>query len=325
MLFSISVAILLVLIAVPLLPGVIELARPRDNKELSVSATFVRDPRFFGKSFREKIEPILKNVPQQLPSEVKFLGRGSEQAVIDRSFLFPDGANTGQILIALEAISAGNNVQLLDAFASNDITAGNNLHARVIASNGTVTLGPGARVVRWLDALSTVNVGDGSELGKSASSTAQITLGHRCRFDRLFGFPVHTGSRQVQSIPKPHWKNARVIPAGKVISGDLICQEDLIVEEDARISGSIKCYGNLYVGGNVTIGGNLIGRSNILINKGVCVDGHVFSERSVRVAGTFRLGRLDLQKSIYAAKQIELGPDCSVYGWIVAEGGGVTA
>lgn len=324
MLFLISIVVLFGLIAIPLLPGVLELQKPKDDDELVVSATFLRDPRFFSNSFRAKIAPLLSHPPASLPLETNFLTRGNEKALIDTSFVMPQGGRRRQIFIALDSISAGNNVRLLDAFSGNTMTAGNHLCARALASDGTITLGDGAKIERWIDGLSDVRVGRSSELGLSASSTAAIIVGPNCSFERLFGFPVQTESHPAADFSQPNWKRARVIAAGSSVNENIICREPLILEPDCAISGSIKCYSNVFVGKNVNIHGNVISRANIQLCQNVRIDGHVFSERSVKIAGKFTLGTLAAQKSIYAAEHIELGPDIAVYGWIVSEGGGKT-
>ena len=42
----------LLLLALPFLPGIIELRKPQDDRALSINMDYSKDPRYFGNSFR---------------------------------------------------------------------------------------------------------------------------------------------------------------------------------------------------------------------------------------------------------------------------------
>ncbi|BAL80486.1 hypothetical protein [Caldisericum exile] len=58
----IIVLLFLVLAFIPFFLAIIEVVSKRDILPLNINFSFTRDPRFFGKSFRHKIENVVKMI-----------------------------------------------------------------------------------------------------------------------------------------------------------------------------------------------------------------------------------------------------------------------
>lgn len=314
-----SVAAFAVVFALPLLPGLLEIIRPRDRKALDVDEGYVRDPHFLGESSRAKIGSYLRETHGPVPFLARFLSRRSEYAYADTRIEVKDGQTERNVLLAEECIVFGDGARVLDAYSAGTMLLGNGVSARTLLCDGPMSLGEDCRIDRWIDARGDITVGHGSVLGSSATTAQRLELAAGVRFGRAFGLPVVTLSGASANTPGHTRTDAEAVADGAVVDGDLIARRDLRIGDGCRIRGSVKAHGALVIGSGSQIEGNVVARADAWIGDSVTIGGHLFCERDLRLGDGTRIGNAVGHKSVYCGKHLELGNDVRIFGWVVTE------
>ena len=305
--------------ALPLLPGFLEIVRPRDCKALNVDQGYVRDPHFLGESSRAKIRSYLQETHGQMPFLARFLSRRSEFAFADARIEIKDGQTARNVLLAEECIVFGDGARVLDAYSAGTMLLGNGVAARTLLCDGPMSLGEDCRIDRWIDARGDITVGHGSVLGSSATTAQRLELSAGVRFGRAFGLPVVTLSGASTGLPGQTRANAEVVADGAQVDGDLIARRDLRIGDGCRIRGSVKAHGALVIGSGSAIAGNVIARADAWVGDSVTIGGHLFCEGDLRLGDGTRIGNAVRHKSVYCGKHLELGNGVRIFGWVVTE------
>ncbi|MGH2792196.1 MAG: hypothetical protein ACRDJ0_14585, partial [Actinomycetota bacterium] len=76
------------------------------------------------------------------------------------------------------------------------------------------------------------------------------------------------------------------------------------------------------LGDGARVQGNLISRKGVTVGSRARVHGNLFAEGDVKVSTGAMIGRPGRFKGLYTSTTVSLGPDVTVYGWVVAERGG---
>lgn len=313
--YLLDVAGFLVLFALPLAPGLLEILRPRDNSSLNLNTGYSRNPRFFGDSMRAKVAPLLAEERTDFARRVPFLGRRGEYARIGEKIAIPRGKTTDEVLLAFDHLDARAGASFLDGYGIGSVKAGARARARTLLSDGDVRIGDGCTIGRWVDAGGTLSVGERCDLGRSASAQ-RVVLGRGTRFARVFGTPITTAGCGVAS-------DTRETQA--VEAGDIVDRESVRIADGRRIGGSVKSYGSLVIGAGAHIHGNAIARGNITIEPGARVDGHVFSEGRLAIGADVCIGTAGSNRTAYGALAVTIASGASIFGWLVSDGRGFVA
>lgn len=317
---ALAVLVFAVLFALPLLAGLIELRRPRDAQPLGVDRHYVSDPRYFGASLREKLQPLLDNGHGAAHHE-RYLERGGEFARIDREIRVSAGVRVTEALLATELLECDAGARVRDLFGGSAVRIGPEVRAQTILSDGDVVLGDGCRIERWIHSRGAISIGRDCDLGRSVSSDAAVSLAGDARFHRIFGMPVAVRATAAPDLRAPKLGRPKVVGEGEAVVGDLIVRGDLSIGARALVSGSIKVHGSLYVGQGAQIRGNVVVRRAAVLDDGVSVCGHVFCEGSLTLGRDVRIGSDAIHKSVYCGDRLALGDRSTVYGSIVVENG----
>jgi len=337
------VVLFLVLLALPLVPGFRELLRPRDDRPLKIDVDATLDPRQPGRSFREGLAPLLARAG----SDASFRGpidpeRPASGAYEVRQHLAAPGAETGpELTIVLGKADIGERARLGELYIQGDIELGAGARVRALAADGDSRLGPDCIVEQWLDIEGSAEVGARSRLGAQASAAGRLRLGAGCVFRRLWGQPVLTEPGDPgapPADPSPSTTAGATLDEGVIWTGrqltvprDLTLDRDLVVHGEVRVSsgnrirGSIKAYGRLHLLRGVQVDGNLICRRSIQIDGQATIRGNVFAEGDIVIGPGTTIGQAGGVKSVYARGRLELGADVQVFGWIVADKGGLVS
>jgi predicted acyltransferase (DUF342 family) len=321
-------------LVLPMLPGLLELRARKDAKALQIDEKYTRDPRYLGKAFREKIRPVLALEP--LPKRVLFLDRAYECARLVPSFQAMDREYISDAVLSSGPVVIGKNVQLRDVYGKANVQIGAGSRLRTLAAKGPALLSEGVRVERWVDVEDDLDVGDGAHLGRSASTCAVLKTGVNVTFNRLFGNPVCIGT-PAASAQRPYrparWsvtasrtlvKGSRRVRATAPHDGDIVATGDVLVEEGAVVNGSIKCDRSVKIMPHACVLGNVIARGNIEIGAGASILGHVFVAGNVRCDTNASIGSKEESKTLYASGDMRLAMGCTIYGWAICEGTGMT-
>lgn len=289
---------------------------------LSIRSDNARDPRFFAKSFRSKMEQALKSYDG---SGTIFLSK--QNKLTTPPFL----GDTVEGIALLEAPFADTQPRLFlsEVYCREEATLVGS--ARSVCGLAGITLGDGMEILRWVDGEKELLCGDHCSLGVSASSGGFLRLGLACRFQRLYAPVICVGADTEASFlaPRPEGaspgitRKSRVEP-GEAIGTDVISRERLKIGENAVILGSVKANGDIRVGAGSCILGNLVSDGTIVLEDNVFVGGNVFSQYSVYVARGCQIGRAYQIKSLIAQDNIYLCEGAKIFGYVGCERGGQT-
>jgi NDP-sugar pyrophosphorylase family protein len=309
------------LLALPAIPSMFELLRPQDDGKLAIANGYVRDPRFFGASFRRMLAPFLERADDDKRFATETVWRDTESIRFAPHLLIEDDERVRGVLIG-DDVRIGDGAGIRDAFGREHVAIADGAVVRTAASDGTLTIGAGVRVLRWIDAEGDIVVGEGSVLGASASSAAGLELNSGVRFERAWGRPVRAFTNRTIVPPEPPSAKHRL--TASVLREDVIEQCPIVLEQGARVNGSLKVYGDAYLEAGVHVRGHLIAQGSVYLGPDARVDGNIFAEGDVILDTGAHVGAGGY-KTVYCTGIATLADGVTVDGWIVAEGGGTVA
>jgi predicted acyltransferase (DUF342 family) len=335
------IGLFLALLALPLLPGIRELVRPRDDRPLEIDLDATVDPRQSGRSFREGVAALRARggdaIPFGGPVDPARPGGGAYE--VHRDLLVPADGRGPALAIVLDKAEIGARARLEELYVQGDAHLGAGVWVRTLATDGTLVLGSDCVVEQWLDVDGAADVGARARLGHQASAAGRLRLGPGCSFRRLWGLPVTTeidGSTVERGEPAAPavaettlddlvmWSGRRLtMPRGFTLDRDLVVRGEVHLGSGSRVRGSIKAYGPLHLGSGAEVDGNLICRRSIQIDGPATIRGNVFAEGDIVIGPGTTIGQEGGFKSVYALGRVELAADVRVFGWVVAEGAGV--
>ncbi len=329
------VALYLVAVLLPLLPGLLELRVATDDDPLKIDTSYARDPRFLGKSMRAKLGPVMNEVSGD--ARVPFLNRKNEFARVTDGFESIDRARFDDVVLSRGRFAVGDHSSMSDVYARGDVAVGAFGALRTLASDASARFGSNTRVARWIDVEGDCTFGNGSDLGQSASAAGRLIVGTGVRFNRLFGRPVAvvdarraelralTGSPVAVRGPNDRrLVTSYVIDPGSIVDEDIVATKDVFVGTDATVGGSIKAAGTVTIAENACVLGNVIARGNVTLAPDATVLGHIFGDADVILEPGALVGDRHAPKTLHASRHAQLSPEACVYGWIIAERGGMT-
>ncbi|MBN2242449.1 MAG: polymer-forming cytoskeletal protein [Acidobacteria bacterium] len=340
MLIAIAALLLFALFALPFLPGILEWVRKQDAEPLFISMEYIRNPRYFGKSFRR----ILKSADFGTGTEPGIYTRvlsKEEKVEVTRCARFGENLEIDRVQVTIgELISSDRVLFNKEVYVAGNAVIGRDNVVHAIAGDGDITLGEGTKCRRWIDAEGTIRAGADCRLGISASSGEKLLLGRNCSFRRIFGMPILTGQGETAAgradgATAPPGKlpskglnfvpvGDRAVAPGAVVKEDIVFLYDVEVGSGVRFEGSIKAHGALVLKDGVVVTGNIFSEGDIIIGKNAAVYGHVFSQKTVRIAGNSAISGPDKIKSVVGKKAVFLEPDVTIYGYVTTEGEGRT-
>jgi cytoskeletal protein CcmA (bactofilin family) len=323
MFLLLSVALFALVLAIPAIPMMREIARPRDDGRLYIAEGYVRDPRWFGRAYREKLAPFVAAAHGASYSENLQL-RTEEDTRWAPDLAIGAGERLRGIAVG-DRVIVGRDAAIRDAYALETLVCESGVVARTLTSDGTLRIDEGVTILRWIDADGAIDVGAGTSLGVSASGTVGVRLATGVQFQRVWGKPVSTHAGASTPFVLSEVPGTRRVGAADIVPNEpLIVFGPLRIAAGTHIPANVKVHGPLEVEPGVHITGTVIVRGDITFAAGVTVEGHVFSESDIRLGPGCRIGREGSTKTLYAARHAVIAGDVEVSGWIVAEDGGET-
>ena len=317
-----SVAAFIAVFALPLVPGLFELAKPRDNESLPIALGYARDPRFFARSFRAKIAGFRES---RIFGRTRFLDRYDERATVGDHLSLTPNSNTTQAQIARNRLICRAGATMTDGYGAKSVTCGESVAARMLCSDGDIVLGDRCSIERWIDAESSLDVGSDCYLGTSASSGGVVTLGGSVRFERVFGERVTVRGAGAAPIPQRPEKEIALRECDIAKGSDFIVRGNAVVAEGTVLEASIKAHGSLVVERGARIMGNAVARGDLIMLDDSVIEGHAYGERGLFLGVNARVGVPGQGKTAYTAGNALLCDGATVHGWIVSEQGGWSA
>jgi len=324
----------IILLLIPFIPVIVELLRPKDALPLFIRMDYSKEPRYFGRSFKN----ILKNsVPADASPGIREVKLSRDEKVeIARSRRIGIGENVDHILYINGDLVSEDKARLnKEVYVNGNASIGSMNTLRAIACEGRLSLSSNVSIVRWADAEGKVEAGDSCNLGISISSGDELRVGRGCRFKRLYGIPIITYSRDDNAIGRHFatrevsddaWivdKDCMIVPPLTKVEGNLIVKKRLEVRKECVFVGSIKTYGDLTLEEGVRISGNIFSDGDIEIGENTTISGDVFSQGAIIIKKKARIGTPKEIKSVIGKMGITLGQDVIIYGYLMTEGSGM--
>ena len=219
------IALFLALLALPLVPGIRELVRPRDDRPLEIDVDATLDPRQPGRSFREGLAPFRARAGSEVPFRGPMdLERPSGDAYeVHRDLVLPAGGHGPALTIVLGKADVGERARLGELYVQDDGRLAAGVRVRAVATDADLRLGPACVVEQWLDVEGTADVGAGSKLGHQASAAGELRLGAGapfvvsgvCRFRPQPAARFRSGPTPYRRMsPGRSWMTSSCGPAG---------------------------------------------------------------------------------------------------------------
>lgn len=324
--------VFLMLLLIPFIPAIIEVLRPRDASLLFIRMDYSKDPRYFGRSFKN----ILKNaVTADKCMEIREVKLSKNERVeTAASKKIGTGEEYDHILYILGDLISEDMAKFnKEVYVKGDATIGCKNHLRAIACDGRLSLMSEVSILRWADAEGKVEVNDKCNLGISISSADELKIGKDCKFKRLYGMPIITYSRNndddsfsgkaaMSDDTRIANKDCVIISPFTSVEKDFIVKKDLMVKRGCLFTGSIKTYGNLILENDIVVSGNIFSEGDIEIGDGTTVAGDIFSQGVVAIKGKVRIGSAGKVKSVIGKRGIIIGQDVIIHGYTLTEGSG---
>lgn len=339
MTISVVFALFVLLFILPFLPGIMELMRKEDADPLYIAMNYIKDPRYFGKSFKQLLNQATNNFTSRPGIHEVQLSK-KEKLEIAGSTNIPAAGQLNHLLCIHGNLVSGEKAQFnkeMYVTGNSSIGSGSTIH--VLAADGDVIIGEDVRLKRWVDADGDMDIAARCNLGISASSGRKLRLGPNCHFRRLYGAPVITGDNGTTTIggfvtllppiePMPpemtfvRIKNRKIAP-GTTMGKNVVFPQDVQIGHGSILRGDIKSYGKLILEDNVIIEGNIFADDDIIIGRGAKVSGHVFSQKTVHISSGTVISRPGSIKSIVGKKSVRIEQNVTIYGYVTTEGEGI--
>jgi predicted acyltransferase (DUF342 family) len=328
------------LFLLPFLPGILELYRKEDAEPLFISMDYMRNPRYFGKSFKKLIHratagftlsPGMREIHLSKPETVE----------LAHSFKVSGNREITHMLYVIGELVSDRNVQFnKEVYSTDNTIIGPNNIVRALASDLDITVSEGVQFQRWLDAEGDIEVGANCNLGISASAGNKLSMGENCIFRRLFAMPITTGHNNMASDDRSELsaisnellpsglsfirKKDSLVPPGTIIDNNVVFPQDVLIGQGATIRGHVKSYGQIVIEPGVTIDGNVFADGDIFVGQDVRIRGHLFSQMSIHISKQTVISLPDKIKSVIGKKSISIEKDVTIYGYLATEGEGKT-
>lgn len=321
--------------SLPFLPAFAELWHQNDATELHIAQDYVKDPRFFAKSFRKKLEELTASAAgQPLPYKTVLKMRKAEDFLVDSELRRTSKTGYQGIAVSLGDAHFANDTGSHDLWIQGRADIGDRFRVWTLAVDGDAVMGEKCRVSRWIDSGGSLTIGPGTQLGQSASAVDVMLLSDGVKFTRLFANPIVVAESETPSAPASldpligdhaftDDGGGLCFPNGCTIDHDIICRGNLRIGSATTVTADIKSHGDITIGGRTEIKGNVIARGSVEIGDDCTIHGNVFAEKGVSVGRRSTVGTFDFAKSIYAAGKIVLRGGVRVHGAVITERGGL--
>ena len=306
----------------------------RKSKVLHIQQDYVRDPRYFGNSFRKKLRSALP------VGEDRMLMLSRQEHCLFPQDLEPETVNVKELVLALEEGFAPKEAYVFEKeiYCAQDAVLPENTRFRALCGEKNVTLAPGCQCLRWVDGMENVTVSSDCDLGLSASAGKLLTLRSRTRFQRLYAPEI----RLALSPETPAPEVPRVLPEKRHmeilydlrsasenqadeqghIKASLITRHNLRILENLTVEGDISGDWGVRVMAGAVVYGNIFAGADVLLEEGARVYGNIFSQGSIRLGKGASVGMPGEISSLIARLHLECAGENRVYGYVSAGTGG---
>ena len=303
---------------------------------LPISQNRDRYPRYFARSFAAMVE---KNLNENI---VAVMELSRPEPVNDGTELADKAATVDTVVVFTgeEFRPAPGGVFRKEIYTREDAWLEETRGLRAIACQGRLMLGPGTIVVRWADARGTLSAWENCDLGVCTSSATRLSVGHFCRFRRLFAPELLLG--QYPGALVEHRQSAAHVPGTpsgtrlhrvrrtldsllneeEILHGSVVASGSLLITENVEIFGDVRGHRNIRICAGVRVHGHVMAEGNVLVEEGAQILGSIFTQGNVLLEDMVVIGRKGSVSSVVARGQIVIRGRVTVYGQVSSEAGG---
>jgi hypothetical protein len=319
LLFALACALL----AIPLLPALIELRLKRDAQPLDVIQQYGGDIRHFAYGFRRiavELQPELQECVAAGITTTGALPDGDEYVLLgraDESFFAP-AAKTNNTWKSV--LVAGIDLALPDGltfakeiYAAGDLTGGERSTFRAILGEKNIHLRRASKVIRWAHAIQMLRAEHDCDLYGRISADREIQLQSGCVFQRVNAPLIISGffdNSAAELAPQPAKDAANAAPS-PVPAGRTLYDGDLEIRVNETVPGSIVTRGKLRIRSGARVLGSVKSNAHLILDSGATVEGSLISGTTMRVGPNCRVGGPVLAEHGIV---IERGTHCGSHG-----------
>ena len=336
------ILIFICMFSMPLLVAAVYF-KTRKGQILKIRQDYVKDARYFGKSFSsmiEKVLPEMKNGTITLSKPEKVLEIDENQAFVQ--------SEIEDLVIARNTTFCPNQGDLhfqKEIYSEKDaLFTKENIRIRAVYSKSRLLFGNKIQLLRWADAELAVAVYDRCDLGERVSSGEQLVIGFDNTFHSLYAPVIRLGQRpeepdrfmegrdpRIFRMPvlnsreyNRHYIDDDMVTESGTVPYTIISRGDIKVIEGIILQGDIHSDGSVRIMENASVLGNIFAEKDILLEKNASVLGNIFTQGNVIFEDGAGVGQPGKITSVVARGTITFYGSNNVYGYVVAEGGGKT-
>lgn len=349
---SIFIILTILLIALPLMPGIMELQLATDVKPLKVTQDYDSNVKHFAIGFKAYIEKNFSNLfvagfvmdsqPKEgiLRDKTPFILIGSD-GIIPLDGKEVKKSSTRRLLIAENNIVMPDNMLFeSETYCKASVTTGKGSRFRAILAENDIILGERSVIFRWIHSGHVLRVSRGCTLFGRASAEEEIIISGDANFERLhakkiiFGHEAqipetYISPHNLEVLEKlPHVKdqferrwliNGNVtIPPHSVFDGDIIATKSVSIGKGSVIKGSVKSTRNLVMEEGSSITGSAVSAQDITTSNDCTISGQVIAEGNIIIGSNNRIGLYHHPVTVTSAK-VKVKEGTVIFGSVRAE------
>ncbi|MCF7815074.1 MAG: hypothetical protein K9N09_11425 [Candidatus Cloacimonetes bacterium] len=186
------IPVFFIMIILPFIPALKELIQKKDAEPLYVNMSYSKDPRFFDRSFRQKLLSNVQNVGTDRAFRVS-LSKNEEIVEVCKAENVND-YNFGNNLLYLEGnADITKNMRFTkEVYVTGTTQLNENTIIRSILSEKDLKVAPNSTIVRWAGSEANIFVGHDCDLGVRCSCEKELWIDIDCKFKSLYGHPIYT-------------------------------------------------------------------------------------------------------------------------------------
>lgn len=196
-----------------------------------------------------------------------------------------------------------------EVYARRDVVGGARSVYRALLADGSATLGAESIVLRWAHADDTLTVGDGSTLTGRATARDELRLGAGVRFQRMQAGRIVVGNDDRELTAPFVSEAAHTTPwlpdnATRMASDTLRIEGDVVMPAGAYASGHLVITGSVVIGNDSRIDGSIKSHGSVALGSHCVVTGTLAARDSVHIGAECRVGG-----PVIAEREITIGGD----------------
>jgi predicted acyltransferase (DUF342 family) len=324
--------------------------RGKQSAELDMG--YVRLEDYFSQSFRTKLAGWVKTLPRATNSStgLRVFDKGNERIFVAGGAKYPAGRKEREILVIEGDFDCGQDCEFeKELMVKGNCTIGKDSQLQALAVDGTLHVGEGVQVRRWVDAVKQLTIGGDAVVASRVTSRTAIEFQPGAQALSLFAPEVFTEGRhesdlQIEMAPPvivqlPHLNKSSRVEHGYdpeklfgmgantyLYNGDLhlsaplhlrasfVVRGDFSCPKESLLEGDLKAHGSVSIGAASVVKGNLVAGTDLTLKPNTYFQGLLHAGGTLRLSRGVRGLRDKLPVAAYAAGVLTVESNVVVNG-----------